>query len=772
MELIDKLKFEKIDITPKFNAGVIRNGAAWFVGKEFKLGELTIQIAHFGDWRGEKHTWKSGNTSGLRGEGKKQLEEAETKIASEEQAAREEEWLIIQREAQALWENATDRGEHPYTTRKKLSSLHGARIFVQEQGHPVLLVPMRDVAGVLWNVTRIYTQKFTGTGSDKFILKGGKKQGLFHLLGEIREASTVYICEGFSTGASVHEATGRAPTVVCFDAGNLEPVARLLREAHPGASFTFCADNDQWSKRPNGSYYNTGREKALLAASLVNGKVILPRFTDLQLEQRPTDFNDLHALAGLGEVEAQITNPARAIQEVVPLQMTGKGAKARVSEKHVSNALLDHFGNRIVAFEQDLFIYRQGFWNLLSYSERNKVKQLIGRLAPDYGIRDIEAAFKYFITYCPVTPPGVNMFQPSPFAANFDNGTLHLVRDKQVYRSEFRAHSPEDYLTSKLPFNYIEPGAGGRNAEFDAMLQRVWAGDDDIDGKIRLYKQVLGACLAPLFPIIVMFVGKPGTGKSTLLKVLRRLVSPENCSSVDPADFKGFLMEAMIGKLLNVNTDIDLSQPMQDAMVKKIIDRVPIQINRKHEKTVFAYLPAVHAFGGNNLPKTLDGESRAYGRRMVIIRTDKFQPSVGHDQEFDQFVWESGPEGIIAAALEGLQDLLDCAGHYHRPESSAAHVKEMQDRNDPVATFIKDVSFNEVRDENTLITLGENCAIEKPRLWKCFDNWKKEEDLATRNMGRTTFHRLMQAKGFSLKTRKGTDFYKGIGTEEAPGSNF
>ena len=485
-----------------------------------------------------------------------------------------------------------------------------------------------------------------------------------------------------------------------------------------------------------------------------------------------SDFNDVHCLYGLAELREQLTNPKHMIQEVVPLAKSGKGLRAKVPEKDISRALLDYFQGRIIAFEQDLFLYKQGYWNLLNFSERNRIKVLIGALAPDYGIRDIEAAFKYFVTHCPTPPPGVNMFQPTPFMANFENGTLRINRVAGKYVAEFGPHSMEDYLTSKLPFDYLAPGTGGRNAAFDEMLGRVWQGDEDIAGKIRLYKQVLGACLCPMFPIIVLFVGPPGTGKSTLLKVMRRMVSPENCSSVDPADFHGFLMESMIGKLLNVNTDIDLTNPMRDAMVKKIIDRVPIQINRKHEKAVFGYLPAVHAFAANNLPKTLDGENRAYGRRMIIIRTDKFQPSALHDQEFDLWVWEQGPGGIVSAAIEGLYDLLENQGHYHRPESSAEHVKEMQDRNDPVAIFLKDIAAGSVKDGNTALGLGAGRRISSPNLWECFKNWKQDEDRAIREVGRNTFFRQLRAKGYSSHPIKGTEFFHGLGTEEPNGSGF
>jgi len=69
-------------------------------------------------------------------------------------------------EAVALWDAASDTGESPYLTRKGVQG-HGVR-FAPDG---VLLVPLRDAAGQLWNVQTIAPEKpFNGT--DKLFQKG------------------------------------------------------------------------------------------------------------------------------------------------------------------------------------------------------------------------------------------------------------------------------------------------------------------------------------------------------------------------------------------------------------------------------------------------------------------------------------------------------------------------------------------------------------------------------------------------------------------------
>jgi phage/plasmid primase-like uncharacterized protein len=77
------------------------------------------------------------------------------------------------------------------------------------------------------------------------------------------------------------------PAVVCFDANNLENVARQIRELMPSAELFICADNDHAKEN------NVGVEKAQQAAKAVGAKVIIPQFTDESKKLGYTDFNDL-----------------------------------------------------------------------------------------------------------------------------------------------------------------------------------------------------------------------------------------------------------------------------------------------------------------------------------------------------------------------------------------------------------------------------------------------------------------------------------------------
>ena len=136
-----------------------------------------------------------------------------------------------------MWRDASDTGASAYLQRKGVQG-YGVRYAADGW----LLVPLRDGDARLWNVQRIAPTK-PEKGTDKLFIRGGRKAGLWHVLGTLNDADLVLVAEGYATGASLHEAT-ELPVVVAFDAGNLARVVRALRRLLPTVRFVVCGDDD------------------------------------------------------------------------------------------------------------------------------------------------------------------------------------------------------------------------------------------------------------------------------------------------------------------------------------------------------------------------------------------------------------------------------------------------------------------------------------------------------------------------------------------------
>ena len=175
--------------------------------------------------------------------------------------------------------------EHPYLARKGIKpqgiKAHGIR-----QDGETLLIPLRDTAGKLHSL-----QTITPDGDKRF---KGRMKGCYHSFG--KPAGRIIVCEGYATGASIHEATGDA-VAVSFNAGNVGLIATALHKKYPELTLVMAADDDH--QTPG----NPGMTAAKQAALAVGGFVVVPRFPAGRPD-KATDFNDLAALAGLGAVRA------------------------------------------------------------------------------------------------------------------------------------------------------------------------------------------------------------------------------------------------------------------------------------------------------------------------------------------------------------------------------------------------------------------------------------------------------------------------------------
>lgn len=186
-------------------------------------------------------------------------------------------------EAAQRWQTATSCTQpHAYLTTKCVQA-HGVRIDTAG----ALIVPMRDTAGQLHSL-----QTITPDG-DKRFLSGGRVKGCYHSIGRV--AGLLIVCEGYATGASLHECTGHA-VAVAFNAGNLDAVALALRAKYPHLKIIMAADDDHHTEG------NPGTTKARAAAQAVSGFLAVPDF-GANRPDKASDFNDLHQLAGVNAVK-------------------------------------------------------------------------------------------------------------------------------------------------------------------------------------------------------------------------------------------------------------------------------------------------------------------------------------------------------------------------------------------------------------------------------------------------------------------------------------
>ena len=254
---------------------------SWYVG--YRDGDF--ETGAFGCWKlGVSETFCNKEASDFTPEEKKAYAIKQSEMRQLHEADKRAKHQQAETSVNERWTQAEQVDSHQYLADK------GVRSYDLRVDRGALLVPLFNIDGEMVNIQSIFPN------GEKRFTKGGQKKGCFYLLGDVTD--TIIFCEGYSTGASIYEAT-KIAVAICFDAGNLMPVALDLSTQYPNAKILIAGDDDRHNE------VNTGRIKACETATHVGGSVVFPVFDEHE-KDNPTDFNDLHRLTGLKEVKKQI----------------------------------------------------------------------------------------------------------------------------------------------------------------------------------------------------------------------------------------------------------------------------------------------------------------------------------------------------------------------------------------------------------------------------------------------------------------------------------
>ncbi len=221
-----------------------REKKGWYWLHEIRLddGRFAI-VGSYGVWHGNENNAQKVKLRDI-AISHEQAKALKARLAEDRrraEAARKRELERAARRAAAAWAKCAeipDRTACEYLVKRNIDA-HGARMTPAG----TLVVPMQDTSG------QIHGLQFLGPAvrkklkdTDKQYWPAGMSQtGRFFMFG--RPGPVILICEGFVTGAALHEETGHC-TVAAFDANNLLPVGQAIHKRHPLARLLFCADDD------------------------------------------------------------------------------------------------------------------------------------------------------------------------------------------------------------------------------------------------------------------------------------------------------------------------------------------------------------------------------------------------------------------------------------------------------------------------------------------------------------------------------------------------
>lgn len=629
-----------------------------------------------------------------------------------------------------VWDACLPAGTHPYLTKKGIR-LHGARLafFPETEVVSHVVVPMRlGYAGVLENLQHIDEQ------GNKSLWPGGQTHGVHFWLGT-PTPKRVIVCEGYATGASVYESLNEPEdlAVLCaMSADNLTATVAYILKAFQKIPLTIAADNDRTKKS------NAGVKHATRAGSQASHiRIVHPPALE-----GVSDFNDLMLLKGKEAVAECFED-----RELAITSETLEAAPKKPNENQIASLFAKELTHHCVV-EDDIFAFTGTHWHMWDEADHvrlhNQIREVSGG---QYKTGDVRSCKQAILDRLPRAPG--SLLKAKRDSANFLNGTLHL-RGKHDF--VLKPHAPEDGMMSLFPFTFEDSLFEARSSAWEDYVRGLFAHEADCDEKVMALSEMFGAMLMPRYPHLFMLHGGAGCGKSTIIKVALKLTRADDVGSVAPTHFgREFYLESLIGKTINAVTDIGIREPINDELVKQVEDQRDFFVNRKGKRAILAPLPPIHIFGGNGIPKTLDGASGAHERRWTFIEfTKRVATNEAYDRDFADDMFRGNERGILGFALRGLLRLVKTGGMYTQPASGRATMREWEKETDSVAQFLDAVDEGEIRHVKR-DTGGE---ILSGALWAAFKHWAEDTNSGGQRMSQTSFSLRLKKLGVAKAKRE------------------
>jgi len=190
------------------------------------------------------------------------------------------------------------------------------------------------------------------------------------------------------------------------------------------------------------------------------------------------------------------------------------------------------------------------------------------------------------------------------------------------------------------------------------------------------------------------FVGEAGTGKSTVLKVLRALVGEKRCSAVALEQLRGrFNTARLAASFLNTQEEMLTGGALRgqnsvESLLKTATDGGTVQIERKGIDPVDGRIRARFVFCGNELPKFADHTDGLWDRLVLLQFSQRVRWTQNDRKEYADILKQELP-GIFNWAARGMKELANCK-RFPVSDHSKALLDDLRKRCDLEGSFARE----------------------------------------------------------------------------------
>lgn len=362
--------------------------------------------------------------------------------------------------------------------------------------------------------------------------------------------------------------------------------------------------------------------------------------------------------------------------------------------------------------QQQMYMAMEGFWKKIPYEEVQKCMR--SHLAEDENLE---------VSSSMLTEVYRRMLSDTDFEIPLENAVhedLVLCANgiANLRTCQLDAENQKKIFLHRANFSF-DPQAKLNGAPIFQKFLETSLGKDE--KKTKLLLQIFGYCLTDIVAAEVFFVllGKPGSGKSILLKLLGRVVGEENITSM-PFNRLGsrFNVGRLAGVTLNISTELSGEKLKNIDIIKAIVSGDRIMGEYKGEMP-FEFSPRVKLIcAGNVFPRISDTTgSDAILRRLVVLRFTKKVDAESRDRGLLEKLWQER-DVIFSLALKEVYELKKNGFRFAVPEDSDDFLNVLNAESQAVEMFV-----------NEKCEFSENMRIHICVMWEAFQQYLEENAL-------------------------------------------
>lgn len=336
----------------------------------------------------------------------------------------------------------------------------------------------------------------------------------------------------------------------------------------------------------------------------------------------------------------------------------------------------------------------------------------------------------------------------------FENGMLD-VAEYLEQREILLPPTPQLFIQAALPYNFDPRAKAPRWRKF---LNEVFNKDAD---RIALLQEWFGYNMVAdtSFEKMLLFVGRPGSGKGTTLEVLQAILGRHQVAKTTFRSLCGdFGLYPLRGKLAAILPDAHIPKQVDSLQaletIKSIVGRDGVTINGKYLNQIpNVNLSCRFTIAVNELPELPD-HARALDRRLLILHFPMTFEGRADTTLKDVLPREAA--GVAIWALTGLRRLRQ-RHTFTEPKSSRIVRDEFRRFVTPIAEFLTECCVV----ENTTW-------VSRNIIYDCWRAWCRDHGTRSNTRSRFSQRLLAQIPTCVIQTRQNIIGYMGVNiTDEA-----